>query len=131
MKTRTGSYYRLSDDAQNIIQMIANERKISQARAIEWLTDEYIRSKAEKDSETIKLLLELKGDINRVRVTSNVIGCNVQMGLKLWKDYMEQSESNFSTVLQKYSEEEFQKAFQFGAHQFVKYLNAEKGESYE
>ena len=26
---------------------------------------------------------------------------------------------------------EFQKAFQFGVHQFFKYLNAKKGESYE
>lgn len=130
-KTRTGSYYRLSDNARNVIRMIADERKISQARAIEWLTDEYIRNKKEKKSETMKLLHELKEDVNRVRVTSNVIDRNVQTGLKFWNDYMEQSEFNHSTIVQKYNEEEFRKAFQFGVHQFLKYLNAKKGESYE
>lgn len=109
-KTRTGSYYRLSDNARNVIRMIADERKISQAHAIEWLTDEYIRSKAEKESETMKLLLELKEDVRRVRAASNVIDRNTQMQIEFWNHYFIVNKFKMLGSTEKYKAEELTEA---------------------
>ncbi|QNK89102.1 hypothetical protein H7992_05095 [Sporosarcina sp. resist] len=98
-ENKVGRYYRLSKKTIGKIQDYSKEENMSNAAVIEYAVKQLFENRTEEHKvliDSLDMLLEKKFDdklagvlegLNRVRVASNVIDRNVQMGLEFWNHY--------------------------------------------
>lgn len=110
--------YRLKKDVIKKIEQLAAEEGTSHANAIEIMVYEYFESKDEKLHSLLEAmsnlldekLNEMKEDLKRVRVTSNVIDRDTKMMLEFWNHYFVVNDFKELATTEKYKTEEFKEA---------------------
>lgn len=115
---KKGSYYRLSNDTKEKIKMLAQEKKMSHADAIEYMVESFFENRSEEHKalmqsieerlnkvidEKLKTLIE---DMERMRVIANVIDRNTQMMLEFWNHYFIANEFKMFVTTDMYKAEE-------------------------
>lgn len=93
--TKKGAFFNLSEKVIENIKKLASGKKMSQGELVEYLVERYFEERSEEHKllkDTLASLLDekmsdVKEDLNRIRVTSNVIDRNIQMELEFWNHY--------------------------------------------
>lgn len=107
---RKSKTFRFTDETIQKIEQVAKEKLCTQTAAIEQIIEYYFENRTKEYNETQSLLQELKEDVNRVRVTSNVIDRNVRMELEFWNHYFIVNQFKGLGTTEKYKAEEVTEA---------------------
>lgn len=92
---KKGAYFNLNLEVLKHLKVLAREMKMSQGEVIEYFIEKNIKGRSEEHKllkDTISALLKEElspviSDLNRIRVTSNVVDRNVQMAMEFWNHY--------------------------------------------
>lgn len=103
---KKGSYYRLSNDTKEKIKMLAQEKKMSHADAIEYMVESFFENRSEEHKALDEKLKTLIEDMERMRVIANVIDRNTQMMLEFWNHYFIANEFKMFATTDMYKAEE-------------------------
>lgn len=110
--------YRLRKDIIQKIEQLAAEEKCSHGDAIELMVNKYFENKDKKHQalmEDMSNLLdeklnEMKEDLKRIRITSNVIDRDTKMMLEFWNHYFVVNDFKELGTTDKFKTEEFKEA---------------------
>lgn len=110
--------YRLRKDIIQKIEQLAAEEKCSHGDAIELMVNQYFENKDKKHQALIEdmsnlldeKLNEMKEDLKRVRITSNVIDRDTKMMLEFWNHYFVVNNFKELGTTEKFKTEEFKEA---------------------
>lgn len=103
---KKGSYYRLSNDTKEKIKMLAQEKKMSHADAIEYMVESFFENRSEEHKALMQSIETLIEDMERMRVIANVIDRNTQMMLEFWNHYFIANEFKMFATTDMYKAEE-------------------------
>lgn len=109
-ENRTLKNFRFTDNTIQKIEQVADELSCTQTAAVELMIRKYFENRTKEYNEMHSLLLELKENVNRVRVTSNVIDRNTQMQIEFWNHYFIVNQFKGLGTTEKYKAEELTEA---------------------
>lgn len=102
--------YRFNKKIITKIEQLAIEKKISHTAAIEYMIGYYFENRSKQQNELIRMILEMKEDLKRIRVTGNVIDRDTKMMLEFWNHHFVVNDFKELATTEKYKTEELKEA---------------------